>query len=69
MPSSVPVNTVDVGVKSLNMDKMFLTFPPKAAKYNRVNTDDVVVKFPNSDKIFLTSPTRAPKQITVTVLI
>ena len=55
-------------MKSLNMDKMFLTFPPKAAKYDRVNTDDVVVKFPNSDKRFLTSPTRAAKQITVAVL-
>ena len=63
------MNTVDVVEKSLNIDKMFLTLPPKAAKYNRGNTDDVVVKFPNSDKRFLTSPTMAPKQITVTVLI
>ena len=62
------MNTVDVVVKSLNMDKSFLTFPTKAAKYTTVYADNVVVKFPNSDKRFLTSLIRAAKQITVAVL-
>ena len=55
-------------MKSLNMDKRFLTYPTEAAKYTTVYADIVVVKFPNSDKRFLTSQTRAAKQITVAVL-